>query len=127
MSGRRIESALVHQLRAEQGPAGKLAVLRGALRTFTDRFDAETVEILAGELKPWFSGLAAADFTSLIDTLPQSANTAYLCALLAGDADGVWAWERFFAQHYSYDPFHRLAYARSLAAAGRFPDAARQL
>lgn len=130
MSSRRIESFLVHQLRASPELTRKIAIAADALRTRSGRFDAETMEILAGELKPAVAGLTPDDLNSLLETLPPDANTAYLCALLAVEIDSSRAsaaWERFFAQHYSYDPFHRLAYARALAAEGRFPDAAGQL
>jgi FkbH-like protein len=125
MSDRRIEAFLVHQLRAEKGATEKLALVSEALRTLGSRFDAETMEIVAAELK----SCVEID-RPLLESLPPGANAAYLRAVLASGTDGAWsctAWERFFAQHYSYDPFHRLAFARALASEGRFPDAARQL
>jgi len=123
MTTRRIESLLVHHLRAQPDITGKLAVAADALRDMGGDFEPLTVEILAGELRS--AGLAR-----IREMVPPGASSAYLYALLASEDDAeraAAAWEHFFAQHYSYDPFHRLAYARALAAGEHFDDAARQL
>jgi FkbH-like protein len=121
---RRMESLFAHRIRSEDRLPGKLAIMTETLRSSGGQLESETVEILAAEMKPW-----AADASAALDSLEETPNTAYLRALLASEADGsaTRAWERFFAHHYSYDPFHRAAYARSLAGQGDFSGAARQL
>ena len=121
----RIDSLLVQRLRGETDLSAKLAIAAEALRE-PSRFDGEGMEALARELKAGFRSLSLAEAERLRESLPSGPNTAYLFALLAGE-EAAAAWERFFATHYTYDPFHRLAYARVLAAKARFSEAARQL
>ena len=122
---RRIESFLVHQLRERGGVNEKFTIVADALGKLSGRFDSEIVQILADELKAVYSDLAP-----LLESLPPTANSTYLHALLASQAGDPLAcsqWERFFAQHYSCDPFYRLAYARAAAGQGGYAEAARQL
>jgi FkbH-like protein len=121
----RLESVLAHQLRAASRPAEKAAVAAEFLQGLGSRFDEESAEILAEGLKP----IPPDALRVLLKGLPPGVNTGYLRAVLAsetGEPAGA-AWERFFAEHYSYDPMHRLAWARSLAAEEHFEEAAKQL
>jgi FkbH-like protein len=120
-----LESVLAYQLRSQGELREKLAVAAGALEILGARFDAATVEMVSAALQP-----DARKALNWAKELPQSANSAYLCALLAehaGDPNASNCWERFFSLGATRDPFHRLAYARALVAQVRRTEAARQI
>ena len=120
-----LESVLAHQLRSQGDLSQKLAAVAGALEILGARFDAATVEVVSAALQP--DARQALDWAK---ELPQNVNSAYLCALLAdpaGEGNACDCWERFFSLGAAPDPFHRLAYARALAAHARRTEAARQI
>ena len=122
---RRIESLVVHQLREQNSPEARTAFIQKTLSELGARFEPGIVDLIAEEAKT-----DAAALTGHLSALQPTPNSAYLKALLAGDSPEAGAcavWEDFFRAHYSYDPFHRLAYTRALTAAGRYSEAVRQL
>jgi FkbH-like protein len=122
---KRLESFLSHRLRSEIALAGKCTVASEELAAWGTQFDTEAVEILLAELKP-----SSNELLRWAETLPPSANAAYLRAVVAGELghpSEVPAWQQFFSVQAGRDPFHLLAYARALAGSNRFDEAARQL
>jgi FkbH-like protein len=122
---RGLESFLSRELRSQGDLAGKLGLASEFVQALGPQFNAEAVELVLSELRSGSDGLL-----SWADALAPTANSAYLRALLAselGSDAAPAAWEQFFSLHAGRDPFHRLAYARALAAQENFPDAARQL
>ena len=120
-----LESILSYQLRSQSDLSGRLAVAASTLETLGSRLDATTVEVLAAALQK--NAGAALDWA---EKQPKNVNSAYLCALLsehARDPKVCAYWEHFFSLGATPDPFHRLAYARALAAHARGMDAARQI
>lgn len=118
-------SVLAFQLRSQSDWSKKLAVAAGALDILGARFDATAVEVVSAALQA--DAGAALDWA---EKQAESVNSAYLCALLAEHAEDpkVCAfWENFFSFGAGRDPFHRLAYARALAAQARRTEAARQM
>jgi len=89
---------------------GPLATERERMESLGNRLDAAAVEAVATELRRVPDSIG--DF---LKALPQTVNSAYLRAVLAPEtAEGAAAWQAFFAQHDGRDPFHLLAYARTL-------------
>ena len=120
-----LESVVSYQLRNQNDLSGKLAVAAAVLEKLGKRFDAATVEVLASALEAHHR-----DVLDWLEEQPPNINAAYLGALLseqASDQNSCARWERFFSLGTDRDPFHRLAYARALAAQGRRLDAARQI
>ena len=120
-----LESFLSRELRSQRDLAGKLATASEFLQAKGSPFNAEMVETVMSELRSGADGLL-----SWAGALAPTTNTVYLRAMLASElgSDGAAAaWEQFFSLHAGRDPFHRLAYARALAAQENFPEAARQL
>ena len=66
---RRTESLFVHQLRERQTLDGKLALAAEALQDAASRFDAELVETLAAELKPFYR-----DLSDWVESQPATAS-----------------------------------------------------
>lgn len=99
----------------------------GVIASLGENFDAAKVDALAAALSARYRD----EFEQLLSWAADQGdgvNQAYLAALLcAGRVEAAPHWERFFALQQSRDPFHLLAYARSLTASGRFDDAAAAL
>jgi FkbH-like protein len=112
-------NVFAHLIRERKGLEGRLALVSEALAQTSRRFDGAVLEAVAGEL-----GSEATSVCQWLERQTPSAGGAYLHALLGGESS---AWERFFSLHYSFDPWHRLAYARAAAAQRKFELATGQL
>src|SRR5580704_10735535 len=109
---RALESFLSRELRSRGDLAGKLTIASDFVQALGPQFNAEAVELVLAELR---SG--SDTVLSWTESLPPTANSVYLRATLAselGSSVATEAWEQFFALHAGRDPFHRLAYARTL-------------
>lgn len=85
------------------------------------KFQQEVVDALASD----------AALSAWLGEAPETPNTVYLRARAASDAGDAQTaaknWERFFALQQLRDPFHLLAYSRTLSDSGRWDEAAMQL
>src|SRR5260221_13181952 len=92
---KRLESLLSHRLIAQTELSAKCAVAWDEIHASGARFDAELVEVLVAGLRPVSDRLLG-----WAQTLPATANAAYLRALFAGELShpsAVPAWHQFFA------------------------------
>jgi len=118
-----LEIVLASQFRARPNTDEKIKLAAEILHAASRRFDAEIAEVLLGEL-------TLASVEELLEHVPESANAAYLRALMltAGNRpEAASAWECFFTFSERRDPFHILAYAQVLTRQERFVESARQL
>ena len=104
--------------------AGRMRVARETLEQLGSRFAPDVCALLLEQL----DGVDSAAAQTWLDTLPGSANGAWLRAqLLTNAAARAQAWEHFFSFRVRRQASDVLSWARALAASGAHEGAARQL
>src|SRR3974377_1514135 len=106
-----LDRVLSHRLRAV-GETERLELARETLQRLGGRFDSTLCRLLLEECEK----ISAPLLNRWLDSLPDSANSAWLQAqLLPQGSELTRAWERFFSYRAPLDPLDLLASARALA------------
>jgi FkbH-like protein len=118
-----MERVLSRRLRSLDD-AGRIRVAREMLEQLGSRFAPDVCVLLLEEL----DGVDNAGLQTWLNTLPESANGAWLRAQLLTDAAArARAWEQFFSFRVRRQAIDVLSWARASAASGAHEQAARQL